>query len=838
MNTALPDYHNDIIAGLTPTFWQPLSQAVINKFKHIPMNSRFIFSALLSVLFPCLVAQIPGRPGSPQHLLNEPVDISGDFYDFTNTHYIADSLAFFDISSGTGNLVYHRYENSTRLAFNNMMGVLKPVRPNEFPTNEYASSPKLPFSIEFISARTIRIRASTGFKPATGEHSLMLRNGVVSNNNVSWKASRVTGGYLYSGEFGTVMIRENPWCIEFRDKNGYFLTRTVHLDDLSNSSYIPALPFSFVRRAKDYSRSMNASFFLSPDEKIFGCGESFTRLDKRGQKVVLWADDANGVQNETMYKPIPFFMSSRGYGMFMHTSSPVTCDFGKYFGNINSLMIGEDCLDLFIFLGDPKEILNEYTNLTGKSPMPPLWSFGLWMSRITYFSEEDGRRVASLLRQNKIPCDVIHFDTGWFETDWRCDYKFAPSRFKDAGQMIADLKKNGFHISLWQLPYFVPNNSLFPEIIEKGLYVKNDKGDPPYEDAVLDFSNPSTVSWYQDKIAGLLKMGVGAIKVDFGEAAPVNGIYASGKTGFYEHNLYPLRYNKAVADITREVNNENIIWARSAWAGSQRYPMHWGGDAECSDNGMLSELRGGLSFGLSGFSFWSHDIGGFIEKTPEDLYRRWLPFGMLTSHSRCHGTPPKEPWEYGTTFNDYFRSVAELKYILMPYVYAQAKHCSENGLPMVRALFIEYPDDPGAWQIENEYLFGSDLLVAPLFENSAERDVYLPGGQWIDYQTGKIYQPGWHRIKAGDMQVILLVRDGAVIPKIALAQSTMQMNWTELVLETYSSTAGKTSGLLYLPGDDQLQQIAVINEAGRPKLQWDPYNKKVKFDILQKKITN
>ena len=246
--------------------------------------------------------------------------------------------------------------------------------------------------------------------------------------------------------------------------------------------------------------------------------------------------------------------------------------------------------------------------------------------------------------------------------------------------MIADLKKQGFHISLWQLPYFVPKNNLFNEIIEKGLYVKDANGNPPYEDATLDFSNPATVAWYQEKIAGLLKMGVGAIKVDFGEAAPQSGVYASGKTGFYEHNLYPLRYNKAVADITKQISGENIIWARSAWAGSQRYPLHWGGDAECTDNAMQSELRGGLSFGLSGFSFWSHDIGGFIEKSPEDLYRRWLPFGMLTSHSRCHGTPPKEPWEYGTAFNDYFRSVVELKYRLMPYIYAQAINCTETGV--------------------------------------------------------------------------------------------------------------------------------------------------------------
>jgi alpha-D-xyloside xylohydrolase len=331
-------------------------------------------------------------------------------------------------------------------------------------------------------------------------------------------------------------------------------------------------------------------------------------------------------------------------------------------------------------------------------------------------------------------------------------------------------------------------------------------------------------------------MGVGAIKVDFGEAAPQSGLYASGKTGFYEHNLYPLRYNKAVADITKQVNGENIIWARSAWAGSQRYPLHWGGDAECTNNAMQSELRGGLSFGLSGFSFWSHDIGGFIEKSPEDLYRRWLPFGMMTSHSRCHGTPPKEPWEYSVEFMDYFRSAAELKYRLMPYVYAQAKACTEKGLPMVRALFVEYPDDPGAWQIENQYLFGSDLLVAPLFENVPERDVYLPGGQWIDYQTGKVYSKGWNTIKAGDMQVVILVRDGAVIPKIALAQSTMEMDWSKLELEVYRASSSSVSGLLCLPSDNILNTINLVESSGKFNLISDPYNNKIQYTIITRTL--
>jgi alpha-D-xyloside xylohydrolase len=339
-------------------------------------------------------AQIPSQPGKPQYLLNEPIDISGDFHDFTNTYYLADSLASFNPKTGAGEIIYKRYEYSTRQAFNNMLGTLKPVPANEFPTVEYAESPSLPFSIEFVSPRTVRIKAKTGFQARPEEESLMLAGGKAPIDN-SWKYSKIADGHKYSSQFGSVVIRTSPWHVEIYDADGKLLTSTNHLND-NNTSYTPVLPFSFVRRAADYSRSISATFNLSPDEKIFGCGESFTQLNKRGQKVVLWTDDANGVQNETMYKPIPFFMSSRGYGMFMHTSSPITCDFGKYFNSVSALMIGDDELDLFVFLGQPKDVLDEYTNLTGKAAMPPLWSFGLWMSRITYFSESDGRTVASL----------------------------------------------------------------------------------------------------------------------------------------------------------------------------------------------------------------------------------------------------------------------------------------------------------------------------------------------------------------------------------------------------------------------------------------------------------
>jgi alpha-D-xyloside xylohydrolase len=459
--------------------------------------------------------------------------------------------------------------------------------------------------------------------------------------------------------------------------------------------------------------------------------------------------------------------------------------------------------------------------------MPPLWSFGFWMSRITYLSEKDGRDVAAKLRENRIPADVIHYDTGWFTTDWRVDYKFAPDRFNDPAKLMADLKKDGFHVSLWQLPYFTPKNVFFNDLVKNNLVVKDAKGNLPYEDAVLDFSNPATVTWYQDKIANLLKLGVGAIKVDFGEAAPNNGLYYSGRTGFYEHNLYPLRYNKTVADITKQITGDNIIWARSAWAGSQRYPLHWGGDAANTNTAMAAELRGGLSFGLSGFAFWSHDIGGFVRKSPENLYARWAAFGMLSSHSRSHGAPPKEPWAYSADFLNTFRTTDEMRYKLMPYIYAQAKDCTERGLPMVRALFVEYPDDPGAWLVDDEYLFGTDMLVAPFFEEVKERDVYLPGGKWIDYQSGKVYSHGWNRIGAGAVQAVILVREGAVIPHIKLAQSTMQMDWSALELTSYALKGGKATGLICLPDDNILHQVDIAGA----KLAKDPYAGKVKWQV-------
>ena len=748
-----------------------------------------------------------------QRTLGDPVDISSDFLNLDNFFFLADKVTDFDQETASGKLRWQRSRLSIDMSFNNMNYSFKDVEQNEWPAREYIANPELAFDIDFISPKTIRIRINS----APGEFyndtdSLMLAKTPLPNDT-SWTSEIINGGYRYTSSAGSVTICLDPWKIELRDPSGKLITKTIQRRNELKSLTAPMPPFSYIRRANDYSRSFGAAFSLSHDEKIFGCGETYTNFNKRGQKLNLFTVDGMGTQRDRLYKPIPFFMSSRGYGMFIHTSTPVTCDFGSKFQAISNIYVGDKNLDLFIFLGSPKDILDEYTNITGKPAMPPLWSFGLWMSCITYSSEDQTREVAQKLRDNRIPSDVIHLDTGWFETDWRCDYEFAKSRFADPEKMIADLKAQGFHISLWQLPYFVPNNKYYNEIIEKQLYIKDISGGVPFDDVILDFSNPAAVSWYQEKIAGLLKLGVGAIKVDFGESAPFKGIYNSGKSGFYEHNLYPLRYNQTVADITKQVTGDTIIWARSAWSGSQRYPLHWGGDSANTDEAMAASLRGGLSFGLSGFSFWSHDIGGFVQSASEELYRRWMPFGMLTSHSRTHGSRPREPWDkkYSPQFLDDFRKASELKYRLMPYVYAQAKDCVENGLPMLRALFVEYPDDPGSWLIDNEYLFGSDILAAPLFEaGTNSRSVYLPAGSdWVNYQSHKSYSGGqWYNIEAGEIPMIIMVRSGAVIPHANIAQSTSDIDFSDIRLTRYGQSETYT-GKLCLPTDNILHNITI-----------------------------
>lgn len=745
-----------------------------------------VAAAAMMLPIPTIMADTRTNGGNA-YLLDQSIDVSRDFSDFTNTYFFVDSLTSFDIKTGKGTVVWKRQQLMPRQAFNANTYLHQPLKSLDFPNTAYPQDPELGFSIEPVNARTLRFRMHTSSVTPEWPDSLSpMLAGPVAVNAKDWKVTKVGKDIVYSSAYGKLVIKADPWRLIMYDKEGNELTRSRVWSD-NDSTQIKVPPFSFIKRGSDNSRSINPVFSIQPIERIFGFGEAPGPLNKVGQKLNLFVTDPQGPESPDMYKPIPFFFSNLGYGAFIHTAAPLTVDVGQSYIGANKLFMKDEDLDMFLFWGTPKEILSEYTALSGRPEMPPLWSFGTWMSRISYFTEDEGREVAKQLRANRIPADVIHFDTGWFDVDWQCDYEFSPARFKDPAKMIKDLDKDGFKICLWQLPYFVPGNKYFKTIVDEGIAVRNGRGTLPYEDAVLDFTNPKTVKWYQDQLGKLLEMGVGAIKVDFGEAAPLDGIYANGRSGLYEHNLYPVRYNKAVADITKKVKGDNIIWARSAWSGSQRYPLHWGGDAASTNTGMLGTLHAGLSLGMSGFSFWSHDMGGFVTLTPEELYRRWLPMGFLTSHTRAHGAPPTEPWLYNREFTDYFRKCAEMKYSLMPYIVKEAEECAANGWPMFRALQVEFPEDSGVWQIEDEYMFGKDFLVAPLLTQTKKRSVYLPAGQeWVNYQSGKTYAPGWHTLTPeGELDCIIMVRKGAEIPTVKPALSTSRIDKSTLKTVKY-----------------------------------------------------
>ena len=455
-------------------------------------------------------------------------------------------------------------------------------------------------------------------------------------------------------------------------------------------------------------------------------------------------------------------------------------------------------LDLFIFLGEPKEVVSEYTAITGRSPVPPLWSFGLWMSRITYKSEAEVRDVAAKLRQYKVPADVLHLDTGWFETDWRSDYQFSKTRFTDPAKMIADLKKEGFHISLWQYTYFTPKNALWKELVDQGLAVKDARRTPRHRGRGARLHQPEGGGVVQGEARRAAARWASAPSRPTSARArrstgstPPGARAGTSTTSIRCATTRPSGMSPSRSPATASSGR------RSAWAGSQRYPLHWGGDAENTNSAMAAELRGGLSFGLSGFTFWSHDVGGFVQRAPRDLYRRWLAFGVLTSHTRTHGAPPREPWEYDAAMRR--RTSARrssCKYSLMPYIYAQAQRSSAKGWPMLRTLFFEYPDDPTSWSIEDEYMFGATCSSRRCSTDSAtSRRVYLPPGTWIDYQTGRAYAGArWHEITAGAVPIVLLVKDHTVLPHVAVAQSTAQIDWKNVELRTFSTDGAPPKG--------------------------------------------
>lgn len=539
-----------------------------------------------------------------------------------------------------------------------------------------------------------------------------------------------------------------------------------------------AFALAYVEK-KGKADRMTCSFYSNTDASFYGTGERFTKMDLSGKTFQLRNQDGQGVNNRRTYKNIPFYISSENYGVFTHTSTFAKFSLADHSTRSAQIMVEDSVLDLFVFAGNtPAEIIKSYHQITGFPSLPPLWSYGVWMSRMTYFSADEVNEICDRLRAEKYPTDVIHLDTGWFETDWLCEWKFNKERFPDPKAFVQKLKKNGYRVSLWQLPYISYNAAQYEEANANDYISKSERkisGSSNFSvqdyAGTIDFTYDKATKWYKGLLKELLDLGVTCIKADFGEDIHLDAEYHS-MTPAKLHNLYPLLYQKAAYEITKEVTGNGIIWARAGWAGCHRYPLHWGGDSACSWDGLAGSLRGGLHIGLSGFAFWSHDVPGFHgvpdfmnSVIPDDLYLRWTQFGVFSSHIRYHGTSKREPWHF-PNIAPLIRKWWNLRYQLIPYIVEQAKKSVTEGLPLLRALVFHHPEDKTCRHIDDQYYFGDSFLVAPVMNFEGKRDIYLPKGEWINFFNGKEYfGERWLRNIITPLdEMPVFVRKGSVIP--------------------------------------------------------------------------
>jgi alpha-D-xyloside xylohydrolase len=516
---------------------------------------------------------------------------------------------------------------------------------------------------------------------------------------------------------------------------------------------------------------------LGLDTAVYGLGERFGPLVKNGQVVDIWNADG-GTGSEQAYKNIPFCVTNAGYGVFVNDPGRVSFEVASEAVNRLQFSVPGQSLEYLVIYGpEPKAILRNYTALTGRPPALPAWSFGLWLSTsfTTSYDEATVTGFIEGMAERGLPLSVFHFDTFWMREFHWCDFEWNPQVFPDPAGMLARLKARDLRICLWINPYIAQQSALFDEGKARGYLLRRRSGDVWQTDlwqpgmAVVDFTNPAARDWFASKLDALLGMGVDCFKSDFGERIPVEDVeYFDGSDPERMHNYYTYLYNQTVFELLRKRRGEGdaVLFARSATAGSQRFPVHWGGDCDATYDAMAQMLRGGLSLGMSGFGYWSHDIGGF-EGTPDAaVYKRWIAFGLLSSHSRLHGSGSyRVPWLFDEEAVDVLRTFTRLKMRLMPYLLGAAGQAVSDGTPMMRAMALEFPADPSCTHLDRQYMLGDDLLVAPVLSADGEVSYYVPDGTWTNFITGeRVSGPRWVTQRHGFLSVPLLARPGAVIP--------------------------------------------------------------------------
>ena len=555
-----------------------------------------------------------------------------------------------------------------------------------------------------------------------------------------------------------LVINKHPFKMEFFH-DGRFLTR-------SKPGYAIALE----------GRFCYAKVHLSVGELVYGLGERFSPFVKNGQRVVMWNDDA-GTVSDLAYKNVPFYVTNRGYGVFVNDPGRVDFEIATEDVEAVQFSVKGERLDFFVVGGkDLKEVLENYTLLTGRPKLPPVWSFGLWLttSFLTDYDEETVMKFVEEMEKRDIPLSVFHFDCFWMREFRWVDLEWDRRNFPEPENLLKRLKEKGLKICVWINPYVSQLSGMFEEGLRNGYFLKRPTGEVWQTNewqpglAIVDFTNPDAREWFSSKLERLVDMGVDCFKTDFGERIPTDVVFHDGSDPEKMHNFYSYLYNKTVFEtLERKLGKGNaVVFARSATAGSQKYPVHWGGDCLASYESMAETLRGGLSLSLCGFGFWSHDIGGFEDVTTPDLYKRWVAFGLLSSHSRLHGSSMyKVPWVFDEEAVDVLRFFVKLKCKLMPYIFRHAVEASERGIPLLRPMVLEFPSDPTCAFLDRQYMLGESILVAPVFSETGEVTYYLPDGTWTHLLTGERVVGGrWITEKYDYFGLPLFVRPNSIVP--------------------------------------------------------------------------
>lgn len=593
----------------------------------------------------------------------------------------------------------------------------------------------------------------------SGSTKVRIKKGLDWDVEFSYKGKRLTGGAWRA----TSYIEEN----QFRADN-----RINSMRDDSFWSY----------PADEHNTYIREQLTLGIGECIYGFGEKFTTFVKNGQNVEMWNSDG-GTCSDQSYKCVPFYISSNGYGVFVNSSDKVSYEIASDTVSKVSITVPGEEIEYFVIGGENlHEVLSNYTTLTGKPALPPAKTFGLWLSTsfTTTYDEETITSFIDGMAERDIPLQMFHFDCFWMKGYEWCNFDWDKTQFPDPPAMLKRLKERGLGICVWINPYIAQRSSLFDEGVKNGYFIKNTDGSVFQCDmwqpgmAIVDFTNPEACEWYASKIRALCDMGVTAIKTDFGERIPTKVKYFSGEDPVKMHNYYTYLYNKLVFNVLKDYYGENqaCLFARSATAGGQQFPVHWGGDCSAEYSSMAETLRGGLSLCASGFGYFSHDIGGFEATASPDVYKRWCAFGLMSTHSRLHGsTSYRVPWAYedDTPENPenacaVLRFFTKLKGRLMPYLFSQAVKTSSTGVPMMRAMVIDFAEDPACLFLDRQYMLGDNLLCAPVLSEDGVVQYYLPEGKWTDIITGETIEGGRYvKKECSYLEMPVLAKPGSII---------------------------------------------------------------------------